>query len=115
MTERSHYKAILEGPVTDREPLLVHDLPADNVVGAVTALAAEIWILRDRLRALERELATRRVLPEDAAENHRDSEEEQRASQAELSAFVNRILAELARDRTPVSKVDPGVERYLRR
>jgi hypothetical protein len=114
MADRRNYKTVLEGPVTEREPLLVHDLPADNVVGVVTALAAEIWILRDRLHALERELAARRVLPADAAENHRAGEEEQRASQAELSAFVNRILAELARGRTPVSSVDPAVERYLR-
>ena len=114
MADRPNFKAVLEGPVTDREPLLVHDLPADNVVGVVTALAAEIWMLRDRLNTLERELATRRVLPPDATENHRDSEAEQRASQAELTAFVDRILSELARGRTPVSNVDPGVERYLR-
>lgn len=113
MTDKSRFKAALRGPVTDREPLFVHDLSQDNVVGVVTALAAEIWMLRDRLAALERELAARHVLPADAAEHHRDTDEEQRVNQAALADFVNRILGELARDRTPASKIDPGVERYL--
>jgi hypothetical protein len=113
MSDEPRFKAVLRGPITDHEPSFVHDLPQDNVVGVVTALAAEIWMLRDRLTALEHELATRRVLPADAVDHHRDSEDEQRANQAALTDFVNRILGELARDRTPVSQIDPGVERYL--
>lgn len=114
MTEQQGFKTVLEGPVTEQEPLFVHDLPADNVVGVVTALAAEIWMLRDRLTALEQELATRHVLPANAAESHRETEAEQRAKQADLTALVNRVLGELARDRTPASKVDPAVQRYLK-
>jgi hypothetical protein len=108
-------RTMLNGPVTDREPDFVHALPQDNVVGAITALAAEIWMLRDRIAALEGELVERRVLLPDAVEQHRESAESERARQSELRAFVERVLGELARDRTPVSRVDPGVERYLER
>jgi hypothetical protein len=67
------------------EPDFIHDLPVDNLVAAIDGLAAEVYLLRERLQSME----------------------------AELAAFVNRVLGEPSRDRKPVSRVDPAVSRYL--
>lgn len=107
------FNAALQGPVTGVEPDFLRALPMDNAVGAIVALTAEVWMLRERLGALEAELAARRVLPEGAVENHQDGPEQRQARAAELAAFTNRVLSELARDRVPVSSIDPDVQKYL--
>ncbi len=105
--------AALQGPVTGAEPDFLRALPMDNAVGAIVALTAEVWMLRERLGALEAELAARRVLPEGAVEAHQDSPDREKARAEELAAFTNRVLSELARDRVPVSTIDPAVQKYL--
>jgi hypothetical protein len=107
------FNAALQGPVTGVEPDFLRALPMDNAVGAIVALTAEVWMLRERLGALEAELAARRVLPEGAVENHQDDPGRRQARAAELAAFTNRVLSELARDRVPVSSIDPDVRKYL--
>ncbi len=109
------FKASLQGPVTGREPDFLRELPMDNAVGAIVALSAEVWMLRERLGALEAELESHRVLPPGAVENHRDAPAAAEARAAELAAFTERILSELHRNREPVSQIDPGVGRYLQR
>jgi len=109
------FKASLQGPVTGREPDFLRELPMDNAVGAIVALSAEVWMLRERLGALEAELESHRVLPAGAVEQHRDAPAAAEARAAELAAFTERILSELSRNREPVSQIDPGVEGYLRR
>lgn len=111
MTQHS-FNAALQGPVTDVEPDFLRQLPMDNAVGAIVALTAEVWLLRERLGALEAELAARRVLSEGAVEQHEDDPAHAAARAAELAAFTQRVLAELSRDRIPVSRIDPGVDRY---
>lgn len=111
---RPGFKATLQGPVTGTEPDFLQSLPMDNAVGAIVALTAEVWMLRERLATLEAELTSRRVLPEGAVENHADTAAEQQQRAAELAAYTNRVLAELARDRVPVSKIDPDVHKYLK-
>jgi hypothetical protein len=111
---RPGYNAALQGPVTGIEPDFLRALPMDNAVGAIVALTAEVWILRERLGALEAELGARRVLSEGAVENHEDTPERQQARAAELAAFTSRVLSELARDRVPVSSIDPDVQKYLK-
>jgi hypothetical protein len=103
----------LQGPVTGSEPDFLGTLPMDNAVGAIVALTAEVWMLRERLATLEAELSARRVLPEGAVENHVDTPAEQQQRAAELAAYTKRVLAELSRDRIPVSKIDPDVHKYL--
>ncbi len=107
------FNAALHGPVTGTEPDFLRALPMDNAVGAIVALTAEVWMLRERLATLEAELTARRVLPEGAVEKHQESAEQQKTRASELAAFTNRVLAELARDRVPVSSIDPDVGRYL--
>jgi hypothetical protein len=108
------HKAVLSGPVLGVEPQFLSALPPDNMVGALVALTAEVYILRERLQALESELETRRVLPAGAVENHRAAPETEAVRQRELAAMTSRVLGELARDRTPTSTIDPEVKQYLR-
>ena len=108
------FKAALQGPVTGAEPDFLRHFPMDNAVGAIVALTAEVYILRERLLALESELTQRRVLPDGAVEHHQGPAEEQKARADDLAAFTQRVLSELARDRTPVSTIHPEVAKYLK-
>lgn len=108
------YNAALQGPVIGEEPDFLRALPMDNAVGAIVALTAEVYLLRERLQALEAELENRRVLPPGAVERHEGTSEQQRARADDLARFTNRVLSELARDRRPVSSIDPRVHDYLR-
>lgn len=104
----------LNGPIVGLEPDFLRGLTMDNAVGALLALTAEVYLLRERLQSLESELTQRQVLPADAVENHQSSPQEATQRQADLAAFTHRVLSELTRDRTPVSTIDPGVAKYLR-
>jgi hypothetical protein len=110
----NQFKASLQGPVTDTEPDFLHDVPMDNAVGAIMALTAEVYMLRERLATLEAELTARKVLPTDAVEQHVDTPEQASARAADLAAYTERIMSELIRDRVPVSRIDPGVTKYLK-
>ncbi len=113
MPKSSSFKTVKTGPVTGEEPDWLHDLPVDNLVGAVTALAAEVYILRERMRAMERELVRNKSLSPDAVEEHEPTAGEREADQQDLDAFVNRIWSEISRSRTPVAKVDPRAVDYF--
>jgi hypothetical protein len=109
----SRGKASIGHPVTDEEPDFLDGLPTDNLVGAIVALCGEVWILRERLAALEAELADRRVVPPGAVERREPDESERAARQADLARFTERVLAELTRDRVPVARIDADVARHL--
>jgi hypothetical protein len=112
MTEAQRGRAI-DGPVTDEEPHFLAEVPHDNLVGALVALAAEVYILRERLQALEAELADRNVVPAGAVESREGTAAEQQRRQADAAAFTDRVLSELSRDRVPTSSIDPRVASYL--
>ncbi|MCB1624600.1 MAG: hypothetical protein KDI32_08435 [Pseudomonadales bacterium] len=107
-------KALLEGPVLEREPTFLDALPNDNLVGAIVALTSEVYILRERLQTLEAELEARKVLPAAAVEHHDSSAAERDARSADLAGFTERIFSELSRDRTPVSTIDPRVMNLMK-
>lgn len=109
----SQFNASLQGPVLDQEPDFLAKLPMDNAVGAIMALTAEVYLLRERLGALEAELAARKVLPEGAVEHHVDDKDAAAARATDLAAFTERVLSEIVRDRVPVSHIDPAVKKYL--
>ena len=50
---RPGFNGSLQGPVTGAEPDFLKSLPIDNAVGAIVALTAEVWLLRERLATLE--------------------------------------------------------------
>jgi len=107
------FKASLQGPVTGAEPVFLEHLPMDNAVGAIMALSAEVYLLRERLATLEAELTERKVVPAGAVETRVDSQAEATIKAQDLAAFTNRILSELTRNRVPVSRIDPAVSRFL--
>lgn len=113
MNTDSRVRAALTGPITDREPDLLKNLQVDNLVGAITALASEVYILRERLAFMEAELTRRRVLARDALETFEPTSEEMEKIQRGLDAYIERFWSELGRNAEPVSRVDPGVETYL--
>jgi fructose-1,6-bisphosphatase len=113
MSSKPIFKAVKTGPVTGDEPTWLHDLPVDNLVGAITALSGEVYILRERLRAMERELVRRDVLNDQSIESHEPTESERNDDQMDLDAFVNRIWTEIARDRKPVASVNSNAVDYF--
>ena len=113
MTERT-FKTVKTGPVIGPEPDWIHDLPTDNLVAVITALGGEVYTLRERLRAMERELVRRDVLPQGAVETHVPTADERTADQGDLQGFVTRLWAEIARTREPWSNVDPDVVKFFK-
>lgn len=107
------YNPPLAAPVIGAEPDFLAGLSMDNAVGAIIALSAEVYMLRERLQSLEAELTQHKVLPAGAVENHQPPPDEQSRRQDDLAAFTQRILSELTRDRTPVSQIHPDVSKYL--
>jgi hypothetical protein len=108
------FKAVRLGPITGPEPDWIHDLPVDNLVNAITALAGEVYILRERQRVMERELARRRVVPAGAVEDQVATPEERESDAADLKAFVARLWSEIARTREPWARVDPKVVKFFK-
>lgn len=112
--KKKKFKAVKTGPITGPEPNWIHDLPVDNLVAAITALAGEVYILRDRQRAMERELSRRKVLPVGAVEDHAPTDAERAADQDDMRAFIYRLWAEISRGDEPWANVDPGVAKYFK-
>jgi hypothetical protein len=108
------FKTAKTGPVTGPEPDWIHDLPLDNLVAAITALGAEVYTLRERLRAMERELTRRAVLPAGAVESHEPTAAERSADQDDMKRFVARLWTEIARTREPWANVAPDVTRFFK-
>ena len=67
------------------------DPALDRAFGVVMALATEVWVLRDRLGAIEAQLAERGVLQLEAL--NREPARDERA--AEREAFVAHLLQNL--------------------
>ena len=113
MSADPSFKAIQTGPVTDREPLLLHDLPQDRILSALVALAGELYMVRDRVKVLEAELEKNNILPPDAVENHEDTSEEAAAREKDAQAFADRFWLQLLKSDEPISKIDPAIKKYL--
>jgi hypothetical protein len=69
------------------------DPNVDRVLGVVMELAGEVYVLRARLRALERQLEANGCLSRADLEATQPTPEERAAHLAERDAFIVRILA----------------------
>ncbi len=69
------------------------DSPIDRLMGVVMALAAEVYILRDRNKVLESLLEEAGIFKPDAIENYEASPQARQAQASERDAFVARVLA----------------------
>ena len=67
------------------------DPALDRTLGIVMALATEVYVLRDRLFALERQLTERGALDRDAL-SAAPSPQEAAAAQADRDAFVDHLM-----------------------
>ncbi len=65
----------------------------DRLMGVVMALAAEVYILRDRNEVLEAILTEAGVLQPDALENYQLSPQARQTQIKERDAFVARVLS----------------------
>ena len=99
------FVSALTGPVGKVEPAFLHDVPTDNLVGAILALSAELWVMRDRQGRLERLLESAGVVASEALETAGQSPEESAAATVAAERFAERILGELVRGKTPISTV----------
>lgn len=70
------------------------DPALDRTMGVVMALATEVYVLRDRLRAMERQLASRGVL-DLAALAAEPGVEDLAADSADRDAFVEHLMVQL--------------------
>ena len=95
-------KSVLTGPISGKEHQFLNDMPMDNLVGAFVALAAETYVLRDRLQTLETVLQNSGTLTADAIEDLKD---DSTASAEDAKNFANRVLGELHRSDEPVSHI----------
>ena len=77
-------------PRAGEEPhFLPHPL-MDRLLEAVIVLGGELWMERDRRRALEALLESKGIVATEEIENHSEADPE--ARKRELSAFVTRLL-----------------------
>jgi hypothetical protein len=70
------------------------DPALDRAMGVLMALATEVYVLRDRLRAMERQLATRGVLDAEALARE-PGPDELAQDAADRDAFVAHLLGNL--------------------
>lgn len=109
------YRTVPTQPVTGKEPVLIHDLPLDNIVAAMLSLASDVYILRERVRTLEAELVAHKALTPGAVENHQPTAEERAKQEADAKAFVDRFWFNLTNSKVPRSTVTDTVHDYLKR
>ena len=76
-----------------KEQLFFNDPAIDRVMGMFVALAAEVYILRDRTQALEEMLEQRGTLERGAIERWQPGAERQGELAARRDAFIERIMA----------------------
>jgi hypothetical protein len=85
--------AMTEEPLP--EQTFFADPAIDRVLGVAMTLAADVWVLRDRLRALEALLAARGQLESGALDAYVPSAEEAEAIAKERDAFVAALMENL--------------------
>jgi hypothetical protein len=94
-------------PAPAPEPAFFDNAAIDHLITAVLELGAELWVQRERVRVIERLLATHGVVTAAAIEHYRPDEAEIASARAERQAFIDRIYGAFAR--TTV-RATPGAE-----
>lgn len=82
------------------EPTYFIDPVLDRVTGMVMALAAEVWVLRDRNRALERILEGSGALAPGALDRYQPTAEEAAALVRDRDDFVKALMDHLLGQQT---------------
>jgi hypothetical protein len=78
--------------MTEPEPTYFADPAIDRLMGVVMSLASEVWILNDRLSALERLLADKGVVTEHDRQAWAGDARAQADLDVEREAFVRSLM-----------------------
>ncbi|MER5771850.1 hypothetical protein [Streptomyces sp. NPDC001985] len=84
--------------IVDGQMVFFDDPAIDKLLGMVLALAGETYVLRDRVRVLERLLTDGGTLPENAAESYVIPAGAEAEWRTDRDAFFDRLLGPLASD-----------------
>ena len=84
-------------PIPAPEPAFFDNPAIDNLIAVTLELGAELWVQRERTRALEQLLAECGVVSAAQLEAFAPSAEQAALAKAERDAFVNRIYGAFAR------------------
>lgn len=84
-------------PAPAPEPAFFDNPAVDNLISVTLELGAELWVQRERTRALEKLLAERGIVSEAQIEAVTPTAEEAARAKAERDAFVARIYGAFAR------------------
>jgi hypothetical protein len=85
------------------------DPNVDRVLGVVLELAAEVYVLRDRVRTMERLLERNGVLDASQLETYEPDAHERAQRLAERDALIARILAPMtAQSDSPAPPFEPA-------
>jgi hypothetical protein len=85
------------------------DPNVDRVLGVVMELAAEVYVLRERLHAMERLLEQAGILSAQDLDSYEPGQEERARRLAERDALIARILAPMtAQADSPAPPFDPA-------
>ncbi len=87
-----------------KEQTFFADPALDRILGVVTALAGEVYVLRDRVRTLERVLQG--VLDPAALDAFEPTPEHRRLDERDRDAFVERVFDAIVSGETAISKAD---------
>jgi hypothetical protein len=89
----------------------------DGVIAIVTALASELWAVRERLDSLERVLAAKGTIAPDAVEGYRPDSAGADERAAEAAAYVSRVFRvfEQMREETAADETWDGYMEVVRR
>ena len=75
------------------------DAPANTEIArwspVVLALARELWVVRDRVRVMEKLLTAQGILAGNALEQDQPTDAEQAQLDSDCDAFVSRLIAEM--------------------
>jgi hypothetical protein len=78
--------------MTEQEPTYFADPAIDRLMGVVMSLASEVWILNDRLSALEQLLADKGLVTEQDRQAWAADTQAQAHLDAERDAFVRGLM-----------------------
>jgi hypothetical protein len=96
-----------------QEQQFFEDPVVDRLMGIVMALAAEVYIIKDRERALEQVLADKGIIGSDAVESFQPASPDQGISGKERDAFVSRIFEPIVAGGEAASAVDLDLVKTL--
>ena len=86
-------------PEPSPEPAFFENAAIDNLIAIVLELGSEFWVERQRLRIVEKLLASQGVVTPDAIASYQESEAEAAASARERQVFIDRVYGAFARAR----------------